>query len=83
MNPNKNLGANIRELRKQQNISQEVLAELANLHRTYISAVERGRTNVTYRTLRKIAHGLGITVAELTSGVNANDFRISHGAPRE
>ena len=45
--PRKQLGNNIKKLRTSLRLSQEQLAEKANLHRTYVGAVERGERNVS------------------------------------
>ena len=45
--------------------SQEELAELCGLHRTYIGSVERHERNVTLSTLEVLASTLGVTVSEL------------------
>lgn len=58
-------GATVRKLRSQQGLSQEQLAEKANLHRTYIGMIERGEKNITLENIEKIAKALGITLAEL------------------
>jgi transcriptional regulator with XRE-family HTH domain len=58
-------GQHLRKLRTNKGISQETLAELAGLHRTYISSVERGERNVTITTIEKLAAALGVTMAEL------------------
>ena len=42
------LGANIRALRVGKELTQEKLAELSNLHRTYIGAIERGDRNISF-----------------------------------
>ena len=60
MNIAKLVGKKIRYYRKQADISQERLAELAKLHRTYIGAVERGEKNITIVNLEKIAEALKI-----------------------
>jgi transcriptional regulator with XRE-family HTH domain len=59
------VGRRIRELREQRGISQEVLAERASLHRTYIGGVERGLRNPSLKSLQRIANGLGVDIAEL------------------
>jgi len=59
------LADNICAYRKIQHLSQEALADLCDLHRTYIGAIERGERNVTLSTLEVIAQALGISVPEL------------------
>lgn len=59
------LAANIRQFRKKRGYSQEQLAELCCLHRTYIGSVERQERNVTLSTLEIFSVALGVTVAEL------------------
>lgn len=59
------LGNKVRALREQRSWSQEKLAELTNLHRTYIGSLERGERNVAYLNLIKISSAFGITTAEL------------------
>lgn len=61
------LGNRIREIRIQQKLSQEKLAEECNFDRTYISLVERGLRNPSFTNLCKFAEGLGVQIAELTS----------------
>lgn len=56
---------NIRTFREKRNISQEKLADMCNVHRTYIGSVERGERNVTLSTLEAIANALGVTVPML------------------
>ena len=53
------LGRSVREARKARGMTQEGLAELAGLDRTYISGVERGVRNPTVRSLALIARALG------------------------
>lgn len=59
------LAKNIKTFRRDKNISQEELAELCGLHRTYIGSVERHERNVTLSTLEVLASTLGVTVSEL------------------
>ena len=51
---------NVKTYRLEKNISQEKLAELAGLHRTYISAVERERRNISIDNIEKIALALNV-----------------------
>ncbi|MFB9279403.1 helix-turn-helix domain-containing protein [Cohnella cellulosilytica] len=59
------LGERIRLLRRESNLSQEQLGELAGLHTNYIGQVERGEKNVTVESLEKIAAGLRVSMEEL------------------
>jgi transcriptional regulator with XRE-family HTH domain len=59
------LGKRIRDLRKQRGLSQEGLGWKAELHFTYIGAVERGERNCSIITLKKIAKGLEIDIKDL------------------
>ena len=61
------LGERIRGFRKARNLTQEMLAEKANLHTTYISDIERGVTNASVGTLLSIANALEISMADLFS----------------
>ena len=58
-------GERLRALRGERGMAQERLAELAGLHRAYISGVEMGRRNISLWTLHRLANALGITSAEL------------------
>lgn len=57
--------ARLREVRTSQGLSQEKLAELASLHRTYVSLVERGERNITIDNMEKLALALGVPLREL------------------
>lgn len=61
----KRVGKTIRKYRMQKGISQEKLAELAELHRTYIGQVERGEKNLTLLSMERIAKALGVEVRDL------------------
>lgn len=58
-------GKKLRSTRNKKGISQEKLADLAGLHRTYISSVERGERNVTIETVEKCAKALGVSMGKL------------------
>jgi transcriptional regulator with XRE-family HTH domain len=56
---------NIRAIRRQKGLSQEKLAEICGLHRTYVGSVERAERNVTLSTLEAFATALGVSVPDL------------------
>ena len=59
------LAQNLRYFRHQLGISQEELADICHLHRTYIGSVERCERNITLSTLETLAKGLGVSVCAL------------------
>ncbi len=65
MDYSKILGDNVRSLRLERHLTQEKLAELCDLHRTYIGAIERGERNVSLNNIIKIADAFQVTPAEL------------------
>ena len=66
---NKNLRSlfaqNLRKCRVSKGLSQEKLAELAGLHRTYVSSVERCERNITLETVERFAAALGTDPIDL------------------
>lgn len=60
-------GKRVRDERARKGLSQEQLAELAHVHRTYIGMVERGEKNITLGNIAKIAKALKLPVSELLS----------------
>ncbi len=58
-------GQKIRQERLKQNLSQEELAEKANVHRTYIGMIERAEKNITLINIEKIANALGVSISDL------------------
>lgn len=68
------LADNIRTFRQRKNLSQEELADMCGLHRTYVGSVERGERNVTLSTLEVFAAALGVSVRDLlTKKAASND----------
>ena len=61
------LGDRIQRLRKDRGLSQLGLASQANLDRSYISAVENGKQNISFATLKGISDALDVGIAELIS----------------
>ena len=66
------LGAAVRDERLSRHLSQEDVADLAGLHVTYISGIERGLRNVGFENLHKVAKGLGVDLPTLTAAVEAH-----------
>lgn len=58
------IGNKIKDLRLKKGFSQEKLAELSNLHRTYIGMVERGERSITVKRLKQILESLDLTLEE-------------------
>lgn len=61
----KTFGQTIRDRRQRLRISQEDLAELSGLDRTYIGGIERGERNPSLKNIARIAAALRVDVAEL------------------
>jgi transcriptional regulator with XRE-family HTH domain len=59
------LGLKIKELREDAGLTQEELAFISNLHRTYIGMIERAEKNITVATLFKISNALGVSIKEI------------------
>jgi transcriptional regulator with XRE-family HTH domain len=62
-------GAAVRRVRLEQGLSQEALAEAANLHVTYVSSLERGRRNVSLLNLDRLARGLSLDLGSFMNAV--------------
>lgn len=59
------LGENLRRYRQSRGLSQEALADVLGVHRTYMGGVERGERNLTLRSLERIADSLGVKPLDL------------------
>ena len=58
-------GRRVRELRLERSLSQQKLAELADVHRNYVGGVERGERNVSLLNIVKLSRGLKVRPAKL------------------
>lgn len=65
----KKFGDRVRKLRRQQGYSQESLADAANMHRTYVGAIERGEQNISIENIQKLARTLKVSLSELFNGL--------------
>ena len=62
-------GVKVKQLRISKGYSQEKLAELADLDRTYIPGIENGKRNVSIVVLQKIASAFNLSLSELLSDI--------------
>jgi transcriptional regulator with XRE-family HTH domain len=67
MDVRERVGLNLQKLRRERGLSQEELADRANIHQTYLSGVERGKRNPTVTVLQRIAEALGADIEDLVS----------------
>jgi transcriptional regulator with XRE-family HTH domain len=72
------LGLNVRKRREERELTQEALAERANLDPTYISGIERGMRNPSVLSVLRIAKALGVTTSKLMEKVDDN----GNGSPK-
>lgn len=68
-------GARVRAERERVGISQEALADLAGLHRTYVGGVERGERNVGLLNIIRLAGALRVSPATLLADLDAGGGR--------
>jgi len=64
------LGHNVRKRREQRGLTQEKLAERADLDPTYISGIERGLRNPGIKNVARLAKALGFTTSKLCAGID-------------
>lgn len=59
------LGNNIRQIRREKDLSQEALAEFADINVTFLGKIERGQANPTIETLLKISRAFEMPLTKL------------------
>ena len=65
------IGINIRKVREFRGLTQLELGALIHFDRQYIGDIENGKTNITMKTLDKIASALQVPVEHLTKGIGS------------
>lgn len=60
-------GERVRQMRKEKGLSQEALADLAGIDRSYMGHIERGDQNITLTKIYQISEALGVSVSDLIS----------------
>jgi transcriptional regulator with XRE-family HTH domain len=75
-------GAAVREERKRRGLSQDALADLAQIHRSYLVEVERGRRNISLYNITRLARALDIRLPELFSATEASLERLATAGDR-
>lgn len=61
----RDFGQRVRMIRQQRNLSQEQLAHLSELDRSYMGGVERGERNISLDNIHRIARALGVAPSQL------------------
>lgn len=69
MNIQSKIAARIKSERQTLGISQEKLAGLSNIDRTYMQSIEKGERNISIETLFKIAQGLNMSASDLLKDI--------------
>ena len=73
MNIKANVGLRLRELRQAKALSQEALANKADLDRTYVTDVENGRRNISIENIEKLVKALEISIKDFFDAPNFSD----------
>lgn len=65
LNARQRFAANLKEQRLAKGLSQEDLADLCGLHRTYVGSVERGERNISIDNMERLAQSLDVPLEKL------------------
>lgn len=68
------LAQNIKNYRSQLALTQEELAKMADINRSYLAGIESGQRNTSLKTLEKIAIALGVTPADLLKSADLIEY---------
>ena len=66
------MGQVLRSFRERQHISQEKLAEMASIHRTYAGGIERGERNPSFKSLNRILRSLNVSWTDFGRALDEN-----------
>jgi len=69
MDIRKQFGKRVKQLRQENELSQEGLAHLAGLDRTYIPSIEKGERNVSLEVIQKLSKAFKMKISELLKGI--------------
>ena len=69
MDTRKQFGKRVKQLRQENELSQEGLAHLAELDRTYIPSIEKGERNVSLEVIQKLSKAFKMKISELLKGI--------------
>ena len=72
---NKEFGALLRQIRKSKGLTQQKLAEKAEIDEKHLSRIEKGKFFPTYKTLLNLLESLGITISDV--GLNLNNVKLN------
>lgn len=70
MDLNEKIGVKIKDLRLEKKLSQEKLAGLAEIDRTYMQSIEKGRRNISISTLHKVAIALQTKMSQILENID-------------
>ena len=75
------VGHTLRTLRRERGLSQEALADLADIDRSYMSGVERGLRNISVLNLERLAKALDVPIVTLIEPVHAANLAAAQALP--